>query len=208
MPEGLDDAQLELKLYPGNKSVRNTTPPDWEHIHREKRKKGVTLELLWHEYQETAAYPYSYQQFCRLYGRWVRKLNLVMRQEHKAGEKLFVDYAGHTVKLIDPDTGEVKQAQIFVAVWGASNYCYAEATLKQDLSSWISSHIRAFEFFRGVPEILVPDNTKCGVTKADRWDPELNVHYLQLARHYGTAIIPARPRKPKDKAKVEKGVSK
>jgi transposase len=205
--QGMDDCALEALLYPGSgKYPRHPVVPDWDHVHREKRRKGVTLELLWHEYQENVPVPYSYSQFARLYQAWCKQLNVVMRQEHIAGQKLFVDYAGHTAKVIDRSTGELRTAQIFVAVWGASNYCFAEATWKQDLPSWIGSHIRAFEFFGGVPEIVVPDNLKSGVTKPDRWDPELNVHYLQMARHYGTAIVPARPYKPRDKAKVEKGV--
>lgn len=203
----MDDAALETLLYPGpGKYPRAPVAPDWDYIHREKRKKGVTLELLWHEYQEQVPVPYSYSQFARLYQRWCKLLNVVMRQEHIAGQKLFVDYAGQTAKVTDRQSGEVRFAQIFVAVWGASNYSYAEATWKQDLPSWIGSHVRAFEFFGGVPEILIPDNLKSAVTKPDRWDPELNVHYVEMARHYGTGIVPARSKKPRDKAKVEKGV--
>lgn len=206
LPDDLDDVRLEQLLYPGNSVPGSRTAVDWEYIHREKRRPSVTLELLWQEYYEQAEKPYSYPQFCRLYLAWRKKLNLVMRQEHRAGEKLFVDWAGDTVRVRNQETGEVKDAQIFVAVWGASNYCYAEACWSQELNNWIGAHIRAFEFYGGVPEILVPDNTKSGVIKADRFDPELNVHYHQMARHYGTAIVPARPYKAKDKAKVEKGV--
>ncbi len=155
---------------------------------------------------EQVSSPYSYAQFCHLYRQWASKLNLVMRQEHKAGEKLFVDWSGKTAHVVDPETGEVKSAQVFVAVWGASNYSYAEACWTQEQNNWIGAHVRAFEYFAGVPEIVVPDCTKTAVVKVDRWDPDLNLHYSQMARHYGIAIIPARPRKPKDKAKVEKGV--
>lgn len=206
LPEELDDGSLERLLYPGAHPNNACTPPDFEQMNRENRRRGVTLELLWHEYQEKVEYPYSYSQYCRLYKQWQKKLNLVMRQQHKAGEKLFIDYAGQTARVIDPETGEIRKAQIFVAVWGASNYCYAEAVWTQKVPDWIASHVRAFEFFGGVPEVLVPDNLKSGITKVDRWDPEVNVHYLQMAKHYKTAIVPARPGKPKDKAKVEKGV--
>lgn len=206
LPADLDDGTLEARLYPSPRPVGVKTLPDWSHVHQQMRRKGLTLELLWHEYQEAAAEPYSYAQFCHLYRQWTGKLNLVMRQEHRAGEKLFVDWSGQTATVTDPETGEVKRTQIFVAVWGASNYTYAEACWSQETYNWIGAHVRAFEYFEGVPAIVVPDCTKTAVTKCDRWDPELNLHYSQMARHYGTAIIPARPRRPKDKAKVEKGV--
>jgi len=206
LPVELDDTKLEEMLYPSRPKPGCRTVPDWSQIHQEMKKKGVTLELLWHEYQEQAELPYSYTQFCHLYRKWVGKLNLVMRQEHKAGEKLFVDWSGKTASVTDPSTGEVKPAQIFVAVWGASNYTYAEASWTQETPNWIGAHIRAFEFFGGLPEIVVPDCTKTAVIKTDRWDPELNLHYSEMSRHYRVAVIPARPGKPKDKAKVEKGV--
>lgn len=206
LPADLDDNALESKLYPRERPVGAKTPPDWPYIHQQLRRKAVTLELLWHEYQAQAPMPYSYGQFCHLYRKWANHLNLVMRQDHKAGDKLFVDWSGKTASVTDPETGEVRQAQVFVAVWGASNYTYAEACWSQEMHNWIGAHVRAFEYFGGVPALVVPDCTKTAITKYDRWDPDVNLHYSQMARHYGTAILPARPRRPKDKAKVEKGV--
>lgn len=176
-------------------------------LHQELKLKGVTLQLLWEEYCENVVeQAYSYSQFCSLYRDWQLKLKTSMRQTRRAGEKMFVDYAGHTIPIINSVTGEITPAQIFVAVLGASNYCYAEATLSQTLPDWINSHVRAFEFFGGVPQIVVPDNLKSGVTKACRYEPEINSTYAEMAAHYNVAVIPARPRKPKDKAKVEVGV--
>ena len=154
---------------------------------------------------------YRYSRFCELYQHWRRKREVVLRQEHRAGEKLFVDYAGPTIAVQDPITGERREAQLFVAVLGASNYTYAEASWTQGLADWIGSHIRAFEFFGPVPEIVVPeivvpDNLKSGVTKSCRYEPGVNLTYEEMAHHYGVAVIPARPRKPRDKAKVEAGV--
>lgn len=207
--EPLDDQQLTQLFYP---SAVIDTPteqqtPDFSDIHRELRRKGVTKYLVWEEYAQQ--YPnrcYSYSQYCRLYASWCLKQKRSMRQIHRAGEKLFVDYAGQTMPIINPDTGEVRFAQIFVAVLGASNYTFAEATLSQKLPDWLGSHVRAFEFIGGVPEIIVPDNLKSGVIKACRYDPDLNPAYQQLASHYKTTIIPARPIKPQDKAKAEVGV--
>jgi transposase len=210
LPEELDDFQLENLLYNLPKAPDSLGQPDWSYIHQELRKKGVTRELLWLEYQENEKKKevtiLSYSQFCRLYKGWAKKLNLVMRQEHLAGEKLFIDYAGPTIPVIDAETGEVKQAQLFVAVLGASNYTYAEACWSQDIESWNAAHVRTFNFLGGVPELLVPDNLKSAVTKADRFEPQLNERYHQMARHYQTAIFPARSYKPKDKAPAEKGV--
>lgn len=206
--EGMDDPELGLLLR-GRKQPRSCAPrplPDWDWVHQEMRKKAVTLQLLWEEYKEVHPEGYQPTQFCELYRRWKGKLDVTMRQEHKAGEKMFVDYAGQTVPIIDGSTGEIKQAQIFVAVLGASNYTYAEATSDQSLPNWISSHIRAFEYMGGVAEIVVPDNLKSGVTKACRYEPDLNPTYQELAAHYGAAVIPARVRKPRDKSKVETGV--
>lgn len=208
LPPGLDEQQIEQRLYPPQESLRETErpEPDWAHVHRELRRKGVTLQLLWQEYK--AAHPdgYQYSWYCDLYRAWAGKIDLVMRQHHRAGEKLFVDYAGQTVDIVDPETGEARPAQIFVATFGASNYTYAEATASQELRDWISSHQRAFSFFGGVPEIVVPDNLKSGVTKAHRYEPDLNRTYADLAEHYGVAVLPARSARPRDKAKVESGV--
>ena len=180
--------------------------PDWVEVHRELKGKGVTLELLWDEYKAANPDGYRYSTFCQYYRRWRNRLDVVMRQDHRAGEKLFVDYAGQTASVIDRHTGEVKQAQIFVAVMGASNYTYAEATRSQGLSDWIGSHVRAMEYFGAAPEIVVPDNLKAGVNKPHRYEPKLNRTYREWGEHYGVAILPARPKKPRDKAKAEAGV--
>ena len=206
---GLDDRQLASRFYPqaDTRAAPCHELPDWVTVHQELKRKGLTKQLLWEEYTEQ--YPnrcYSYPQFCFLYRQWVTKQRRSMRQSHKAGDKLFVDYAGQTVPIVQGDTGEIHEAQIFVAVLGASNYTYCEATRSQQLPDWLESHARAFSFFGGVPRLIVPDNLKSGVTKACRYDPDLNPAYQQLAAHYGTAIMPTRPRKPKDKAKVEVGV--
>lgn len=208
LPPDLDDSALEELLFPAPQKIpeeeRNIPPLDY--LHKELRRKGVTLQLLWHEYKEANPNGYQYSQFCEHYRRWKAKLDVSLRHEHKAGEKLFVDYAGQTVPIVDSQTGEVREAQIFVATLGASNYTYAEATLSQDLPSWINCHVHAFEFFQGTPDIVVPDNTKSGVTKACRYEPDINPTYQDLAEHYGTTIIPARTYKPRDKAVVESAV--
>ena len=207
LPEDLDDAALEAMLSVKNGLKPATRPlPDMDEVHKELRKKGVTLQLLWQEYKERFPEGYQYTQFCEHFKRWGKTLDLSMRQEHRAGEKTFIDFAGKTIPVIDPATGEITDAEIFVAVLGASNYTYAEALPDQILPCWIGAHIRAFEYFDGVSEILIPDNLGSGVTKACRYEPDLNPLYLRLAQHYGTAIIPARPARPRDKAKVEVGV--
>jgi len=208
LPEELDEASLECLLFPLKPQIRraNRPQPDWVYIHQELKRKGVTLQLLWQEYKEKHPDGYQYSQFCELYRQWAKKLDLSLRQDHKAGEKVFVDYAGQTVPVVDPTTGEVRAAQVFVAVLGASNYTYAEAVWSQDLPSWIHGHVRAFEYFGGVPAIVVPDNLKAGVSKACRYEPDLNPTYHEMAVHYGTVVIPARTGRAKDKAKVEVGV--
>jgi len=203
-----DDISLEQKLYPSSAPPVSSHPlPDFGAVHKELRsRKNVTLVLLWQEYKEQHPDGYQYSWFCRGYRDWAGRLDVVMRHEHRAGEKLFVDYAGQTVDLIDSTTGEIHKAQIFVAVMGASNYTYAEATASQQIEDWISSHVRAFTYFDGVPEVIIPDNLKSGVSKACRYEPDLNPTYHDLARHYQTVILPARVRKPRDKAKAEGGV--
>jgi transposase len=205
-----DEARLVAALTPAAKTPprRNQKPePDFAAIQAELQQlKHLTLQLVWEEY--TAAHPegYRYSRFCELYQRWRSKLEVVLRQDHRAGEKLFVDYAGSTIAVTNPHDGEIKPAQVFVGVLGASSYAFAEATWTQGLADWIGSHIRAFEFFGAVPEIVVPDNLKSAVTKPCRYEPGINVTYEEMARHYGVAVIPARARKPRDKAKVEVGV--
>jgi transposase len=204
-PEDLSESQLRRNLFPPESSSPEPVyaPPDFAAIHQELKRKGVTRQLLWEEY--AAANPdnhYQYTQFCFHYQQWRSRLRLSMRQVHRAGEKMFVDYAGTTVPIISPTTGEIHEANIFVAVLGASNYTYAEATYSQQLHDWIGSHVRAFEFFQGAPKLVIPDNPKSGVTRADRYEPVLNRSYQEMLEHYSTAALPARPRKPKDKSWV------
>ena len=208
LPADLDDATLEQRLFPaaqtGPGPVRFV--PDWSAIHRELRRAGVTLALLWEEYRAVHVQGYGYSRFCELYRRWEGRLSPTMRQVHIAGEKMFVDYAGQTIEIMDGLTGEVRAAQLFVAVLGASSYTYAEATWTQSLPDWTGSHCRAFAFFGGVTAQTVSDNLKSGITKACFHEPAVNRTYSDLANHYDTAVVPARPYKPRDKAKVEVGV--
>lgn len=205
-----DETRLAVALIrkaPVRSKPDHRPAPDFAAIRAELgQHKHLTRQLLWEEYRATHPDGYGYSRFCELYQRWRRKQEVVLRQEHRAGEKLFVDYAGQTVAVEDPVSGEIREAQLFVAVLGASNYTYAEATWTQGLGDWIGSHLRAFEFCNGVPEIVVPDNLKSGVTKACRYEPGVNRTYEEMAQHYGVAVVPARPRKPRDKAKVEAGV--
>jgi transposase len=198
----LDDTTLESILYPEKYSHEpRLQEPDWAWISKELRRPGVNRRLLWTEYIGNAPQgKYSYSQFNRLLKNWLRRQEISMRQEHKAGENLFVDYAGQTVPVVvDRMTGEVQMAQIFVAVLGASNYSYVEAAWSQNLPSWIGAHVRAFEFFNGVPVCLVPDNLRSAVTQSEPFEPLLNKTYRRLAQHYKCSIRPARSRKPKDK---------
>ena len=209
LPEAMTEADLERRLFAptGGERRRGLAEPDWAAVHRELRRENVTLSLLWEEYR--GAHPddgYGYSRFCELYRRWEGRLSPVMRQHHVAGERVFVDYAGHTVEVVDAETGEVRQAQVFVGVLGASSYTYAEATWTQTLPDWIGAHVRMLEFFGGVPGQIVSDNLKSGVTKACFYEPGLNRTYAEMAAHYDTVVIPARPRKPRDKAKAEVGV--
>jgi transposase len=203
-----DDASLENLLFPVKPPIpaSERRMPPMEHLFKELKRKGVTLQLLWYEYKETNPEGYQYSQFCNLYRQWERKLDVTLRQHHRAGKNLFLDYAGQTVPVIDPATGEITEAQIFIAALGASSYTFAKATPDQSLPSWIQAHVHAFAFFGGVPEILVPDNIKAGVSKPSRYEPDINPTYQDLAEHYGTAVIPTRPGRPRDKAKVESAV--
>ena len=208
LPAGLDDDGLERLLFPPQTELpSDRAVPDWSHIHQELRRPGVTLQLLWEEYK--ARFPehgYQYSRFCDLYREWAGRVDVTMRHVHRAGERLFVDYAGDTVPVVDAESGEVRRAQVFVAVLGASNYTYAEATWSQDVNDWVGAHVRTFAFLGGVPTLLVPDNLKAGVSRANRYEPDVNPTYYEMARHYGAAVLPARARKPRDKAKVEAGV--
>jgi transposase len=208
LPQQLSDDALERLLYPpAQVSAKDRRPqPDWPATHCELRRPGVTLQLLWEEYRGAHPDGYGYSHYCELYDAWKRRLSPTMRQLHVAGERMFVDYAGTTLEVVDGTTGEVRVCQLFVAVLGASNYTYAEATFTQRLVDWIGSHVRAFAFFGGVTAQIVSDNLRSGITKACFYEPAINRSYAEMAAHYGTAIVPARPRKPRDKAKVEVAV--
>jgi transposase len=208
LPEGLTEETLELRLYPPpTVATKDRRPrPDWAAVHRELRRPGVTLQLLWEEHRAIHPEGYGYSRFCELYRVWEARLSPTMRQGHVAGERMFVDYAGTTLEVIDALTGEAMTAQLFVAVLGASNYTYAEATWTQGLSDWIGSHTRTFAFIGGVPAMVVSDNLRSGVTKACFYEPAVNRTYAELAAHYNTAIVPARPYRARDKAKVEVAV--
>src|SRR3954447_20667077 len=208
LPDGLDDAGLEALLFPkGPPAEPNRPMPDWRRVHRELRRPGVTLTLLWHEYREAAPGGYGYSQFCLLYRGFQRHLDLPMRQEHRAGERLFVDFPGQRLAIYERRTGQVRfEAELFVAVLGASNFLHAEAIPAQGLEHWVGAHVRCFEALGCVPRVVVCDNLRSGVTRAHRYEPDVNATYAEMAAHYGVAIIPTRPHKPRDKAKVEAGV--
>lgn len=206
LPADLDEAAIIARLYERAAPARRAVEIDFAHVHRELARPGVTRELLWQEHKSAHPQGVQYTAFCNQYRRWLASQELVLRQAHIPGDKAFVDYAGQTVPVVDRLTGEVRAAQIFVAVLGCSNYTFAEATFSQRLADWLGSHVRALEYFGGVPRAFVPDNLKSAVTKARRYEPDLNPAYSELAEHYGVAILPARVRKPRDKAKVETGV--
>jgi transposase len=204
LPEDLDDAVLERLLFPQVLQREHFVHADYAYVHQELKRKGVTLQLLWEEYHGAhGERAYQYSQFCWHYQRFRDSLARSMRQTHRAGEKLFIDYSGDTVPVINAVTGEILAAQIFIASMGASKYTYAEATWTQTLPDWIASHIRMLEYLGCVPEVLTPDNLKSAIKEACRYEPEANSTYEDMARHYGCAIIPARPYKPKDKAIAE-----
>jgi transposase len=208
LPEGLDDEALELLLFPRPPDVPpdRRPKPDLAWIHRELRRPNVTLALLWEEYRAGAADGMGYSWFCDLYREWSGRLKPTLRQVHPAGEKLFVDFAGQTLDVVDGLTGESRPVQIFVAVLGASSFTYAEAVWTQTLPDWIGAHVNAFRFFGGAARQVVSDNLKAGVIRASLYEPMVNRTYAGMAEHYGTAVMPARPYKPRDKAKVEVGV--
>ena len=207
VPVEISDAELEARLYgpAGVKPGRRKLPePDWALVARELKRKHVTLQVLWEEYYAANPDGYRYSRWCDLFRRWEGRLPLVMRQSHAGGEKLFVDYAGDTVPVVvNRRTGEIRDAHLFVAVLGGSSLSFACATWTEQFTDWAEAHNAAFAFFGGVPQLLVPDNAKVAVIKACHFDPMLNRSYTDMARHYGTAVLPARPRRPRDKAKVE-----
>jgi len=210
LPEELDDSRLEALLFPAAVSRPHpaTRPlPDFAGIRQQlQTHKHLTLQLIWEEYRQTEPNGYGYSHFCELYERWGRKQDVVLRQEHRAGEKMFVDWAGDTISIYDPHGAEVTPDSLFVAVLGASTYTFARATVSQDLGNWVESHVAALEYFQGVPQLIVPDNPRTGVDRACRYEPDLNRTYQEMATHYSVAVMPARPYKPRDKAKVENAV--
>jgi transposase len=204
----IDEAVLEDRLFahPSIPLAKGRPLPDWATVHRELRRQGVTLQLLWLEYKQSAADGYAYTQFCRHYHAWADQLDPVLRQQHTAGERTFVDYAGQTIDVVEATTGEVRVAQLFLGVLGASSYFYAEATWTQALPDWIASHVRMVEYFGGATALTVPDNLRSGVTHASFYEPTVNATYQDFAAHYGTVILPTRVARPRDKAKVESAV--
>jgi transposase len=209
LPQDLTDQGLEQRLFPPGATVPSSSRPlpDFDYIYQElkaHKKLNLTLDCLWREYKEQHLDGYQYSQFCELYRQWRGKLDYCMRQDHPGGEKLFVDYADG-LKLVDPKGAPIT-TELFVAVWGASNYTYAEATLTQQLPDWIGSHVRAFEYFGCVPNVVVPDCLKGAVSRACLYEPDLNPTYAEMAEHYAICVLPARPARPRDKAKVETGV--
>lgn len=209
LSDDMDERELGRLLFPSQPSSKHCqfVDPDYPKVQQELKHKGVTKLLLWEEYRQSHPNDgYSYAQFCHRYKVWLGKQAMSMRQTHKAGEKLFVDYCGPTIPIVNPDTGECYSAQIFVAVLGASNYTFACASKSQNQADWINAHVKAFEYFGGVPALVIPDNLKSAVIKTHRYKPEVNSAYLQMTSYYQTAVIPARPYKPKDKSKAEVGV--
>lgn len=205
-PLQLEEAALHAQLYRRTVPLSRTPRPDFAYLHAELRRRSVTRVLLWEEYKAAQPDGWQYSEFCEQYRRWLATQELVLRQDHAPGDKLFVDYAGQTAPVTDRHTGEIRPAQVFVAVLGCSNYTHAEATWTQGSADWLGAHVRALEYFGGVPRAIVPDNLKSGIHKARRYEPDLNPAYQDFAEHYGVAILPARVRKPRDKAKVEAGV--
>lgn len=203
LPEEMTDEDLEERLYPPLLPERDRQQPDCAWIHRELSRPGVTLQLLWVEYREEHPSGYGYSRFCELYQRFRKKLHPTMRQVHRGGEKTFVDFSGKKPFIVNPVTGEITEVELFVAALGASHFFYAEATPSQELAHWIAAHMRMFEYFAGVSSLVVPDHLKSAVQKTCRYEPVLNRTYEEMARHYGTVIVPARPGKSRDKAKVE-----
>lgn len=211
LPDGMSDAELENRLFTRagggvGKGARKRPEPDWAEMSRELRRPAMSMMILWDEYRKVWPEGYGYSRFCELLREFERRLSPVMRQHHVAGDKLFVDYSGKRLGITDPLTGKVRMAEIFVAVLGASNYTFAEATWTQTLPDWIGSHVRLFRHIGGTPRLLVPDNLKSGVNKASFYDPEINRSYGRMAAHYDVGVLPARPVKPRDKAPVEAGV--
>lgn len=208
LPPEMGEAELERLLYRRREDPQANPAriPSWPRVQAELRRKHVTLRLLWEEYKVEYPDGYQYSWFCERFREWRKTIDLVMRQEHTLGERVFIDWAGVTIPVIDPETGEVRPCYLFLGVLGASNYTYAEPSLSQDLASFLAAHVRMFDYFGGVPELLIPDNLKTGVTSPSYYEPDLNPAYTTLAEHYGCCVLPTRPGRPRDKAKVEAGV--
>ena len=208
IPSEISDAELERRLFTpaGFHDGPTRTVPDWAKVHEELKRRGVTLMILWEEHRAECTDGHGYSRFCELYSEWRKRLSPTMRQTHVAGDKLFVDWAGDTISVIDPMTGEVHEAHLFVAALGASSYTYADARWTETLPDWIGAHVNALDFLGGVPKAAVPDNLKAGITRPSRYEPGINRTYQDLADHYGFVVLPARVRKPRDKAKVEAAV--
>ena len=208
LPDGLDDAELERRLFPPPDTIASEVgpEPDWSYIHAEMKRRGVTMTLLWQEYRAEHIRGYAYSWFCERYREWKKCISPTMRQTHAAGENLFVDWAGDTIAVVDPASGVEHRARIFVAALGASNYTYAEARWTETLPDWVGAHVNALAAIGGVPKALVPDNLKAGITKPSRYEPGINRTYQDLADHYGCVVLPTRIVKPRDKAKVEVAV--
>jgi transposase len=208
LPEDLTDTALERRLFPGppRAGAQARPEPNWAYVDSELRRKGVTRSLLWQEYRADHPEGFGYAWFCDRYDTWKGRVSATMRQKHGAGEKVFVDYAGDTLDVIDPASGVATAMKLFVAAMGASSFVYAEARPSEGLADWIGCHVGLFAFLGGVPGMIVCDNLKSGVTKPDRYEPAINRTYQEMARHYGTSVVPARPYKPRDKAKVEQSV--
>jgi len=205
--QGLSEEELCGLLFPREpKAVKSRPTPDWNEVRRELTRKGVTLKLVWEEHLANEPGGYSYSRFAKLYRRWRKSSDLVMLQRHTAGERLFVDWAGMKLRIADPHTGEIHEASVFVSAMGASQYTFAKAYSDEKSVSWLGAHVDAFEFYGALPAIIVLDNLKTGVQKPCRYEPEVNLAYAELATHYEIAVLPARVRKPKDKAKVENAV--
>ena len=205
LPDELTDGDLEERLFASGgpkPGTRRRVEPDWTALVREMKRPGVNLSILWEEYCAAHSDGYGYSRFCELYRDFERRLSPTMRQHHIAGDKVFVDYSGKTVPIVDRLSGEIRPAQLFIGVLGASNYTYAEVSWTQTLPDWIGAHVHMFAFFQGRPRLVVPDNLKSGIHKPSFYDPEVNPSYARMAAHYGVGILPARSRKPRDKAIV------
>ena len=208
LPDDLDEQGLDALLFPETERTTERPVPDWAAVRRElkSRKHHMTLRLLWLEWKAEHPDGWGYSQYCEHYRRWLATKDVVMRLSYAAGERMFVDFSGDKAIWCDPDTGDIHEADVFVAILGYSGLLYVEATRGQDLGSWVGAHVAAWESFDGVSEVTVPDNLRSAVTKACFYEPELNPTYAELATHYDTVVLPTRTYRPRDKAAVEAGV--